>query len=85
MGIITRIGRAPGVRRLVKKPNSPAESRENPDEEEWDPLWCAQCRREVLFGARRCPHCGGEAITANELARRRGDLPSPPGSGPTDW
>lgn len=84
MGIITRMGRAPGVRRLVKKHDSPAVTREDPDDRDWDPLWCAGCGREVLFEAPRCPHCGGEAVTANELARRSGDLPSP-GKGPTDW
>ena len=85
MGIITRIGSAPGVRRFVKKQNTPAESRENPDEEERDPRWCAGCGREVLFEAERCRHCGGEALNANELARRSGDLPAPPGRGPSDW
>lgn len=85
MGLITRMGRAPGVRRLVKKHDSPAESRVDPDEEEREPLWCARCLREVLFEASRCPDCGGEAVTANELARRSGDLPTPPGRGPADW
>jgi hypothetical protein len=85
VGIITRIGRAPGVRRFVKKPDSPGVSRENPDDEDWDPLWCADCRREVLFGAARCPHCDGDAVTANELARRSGDRPTPPGTGPAEW
>jgi hypothetical protein len=85
MGIITRIGRAPGVRRLVRKPNAPGEVRESPDDEEWDPRWCAGCGREVLFDAPRCPHCGGEPLSATELARRAGDLPPPAGSGPTSW
>lgn len=85
MGIITRLGRAPGVRRLVKKHEAPGVVREDPDEEDRDPRWCAECGREVLFEATRCRHCGGEAVTANELARRSGDLPSPPGRGPTDW
>jgi predicted RNA-binding Zn-ribbon protein involved in translation (DUF1610 family) len=85
MGIITRIGSAPGVRRLVKKHESPAVIRENPDEEDRDPLWCASCGREVLFGEPRCRHCGGVAVTADEQARRNGDLPRHPGSGPTDW
>ena len=85
MGILTRIGRAPGVRRLVKKPGSPAVTWENPDEEDGDPLWCASCRREVLFGEPRCRRCGGQALTAEELARRSGELPPRPGYGPTDW
>lgn len=85
VGIITRIGRAPGVRRLVKKLDSPAVTREDPHDGDWDPLWCASCGREVLFEAPRCPHCGGPAVTGNELARRRGDLPASPGSGPTAW
>jgi hypothetical protein len=85
MGIITRIGRAPGVRRLVRKPNAPGEVRESPDDEERDPRWCADCRREVLFDMPRCRHCGGEPVTGTELARRSGDLPAPPGTGPADW
>jgi hypothetical protein len=85
MGIITRIGRTPGVRRLVKKQDSPAVVRENPDDEERDPLWCASCRREVLFGEPRCRQCGGQAVTADELARRSGDLPPVSGRGPADW
>ncbi|HEX4428928.1 MAG TPA: hypothetical protein VHZ96_06645 [Frankiaceae bacterium] len=85
MGIITRIGRAPGVRRLVKKHDSPGVIRENPDEEDREPLWCTDCGREVLFEEPRCRHCGGAAVTANELAHRAGDLPPRPGSGPTDW
>lgn len=85
MGIITRIGRAPGVRRLVKKPESPGVVREDPDEEDREPLWCAGCRREVLFGVARCRDCGGEPVTASELARRSGNLPPPPGRGPADW
>ncbi len=85
MGIITRIGRAPGVRRLVKRHDSPAVIRENPDELDRDPLWCASCGREVLFGEPSCRHCGGVAVTADELARRSGDLPPRSGRGPTDW
>ena len=85
MGIITRIGRAPGIRNLVKKLDSPAVNREDPDNEDRDPLWCADCRREVLFDAPRCRHCGGPAVTSEELARRSGDLPPRPGRGPTDW
>jgi hypothetical protein len=85
MGIIARMGTAPGVRRLIKKHDSPAAVRENPDEEDRDPLWCASCRREVLFEEPRCRHCGGVAVTADELARRSGDLPRQPGSRPTDW
>ena len=85
MGIITRLGRAPGVRRLVKKHDSPAVTWEDPDREDRDPLWCASCGREVLFGAPSCRHCGGPAVTSDELARRSGDLPPRPGRGPTDW
>ena len=85
VGIITRIGRAPGVRRLVKKHDSPAVTWEDPDREDRDPLWCASCGREVLFDAPSCRHCGGAAVTSDELARRSGDLPPRPGSGPTDW
>jgi len=85
VGIITRVGRAPGIRRLVKKHDSPSVVREAPEEEDRDPLWCAGCRREVLFDATRCPHCGGQAVTATELARRSGNLPTRPGSGPADW
>jgi hypothetical protein len=85
MGIITRIGSAPGVRRLVRKLEAPAVIRENPDDEDRDPLWCANCGREVLFAQASCRHCGGTAVTANELARRAGDLPPKPGAGPTAW
>lgn len=85
MGIITRLGRTPGLRRLVERHESPEVVREDPDEAERDPRWCAGCGREVLFQATRCRHCGGEALTANELARRSGLLPPPAGSGPTDW
>jgi hypothetical protein len=85
MGVITRIGRTPGIRRLIKRQDSPAVVREDPDEEDRDPLWCASCRREVLFGEPRCRNCGGLAVSAHELARRSGDLPARPGHGPTDW
>jgi predicted RNA-binding Zn-ribbon protein involved in translation (DUF1610 family) len=85
VGIITQIGRAPGVRRLVRKPAAPAEVRESPDDEDRDPRWCASCRREVLFEMTRCPQCGGEPVTGTELARRDGSLPPPPGAGPTSW
>jgi predicted RNA-binding Zn-ribbon protein involved in translation (DUF1610 family) len=84
MGIITRMGRAPGIRRLVKKHDSPGVIREDPDELERDPLWCVSCGREVLFDEPRCRQCGGQAVTADELARRSGDLPRT-GRGPTDW
>ncbi len=85
MGIITRMGRAPGIRRLVKKHESPGVIREDPDELDRDPLWCAGCKREVLFDEPECRHCGGPAVTADELARRSGDLPRHPGRGPADW
>jgi hypothetical protein len=39
----------------------------------------------VLLGLARCLHCGGAPLTAAELARDRGDLPPPPGRGPTSW
>jgi hypothetical protein len=85
VGIITRIGRAPGVRRLVRKPNAPGVVQENPDDEDREPMWCANCRREVLFELTRCPHCGGDPVTGTELTRRAGDLPAPPGASPTAW
>jgi hypothetical protein len=85
VGIITRIGRAPGVRRFVRRADAPGEVRESPDDEDWTPMWCSGCGREVLFDLPRCPHCGGEPLSSTELARRAGDLPSPPGRGPTDW
>ena len=85
MGIITRIGRAPGVRRLVRKPKGEEFSIESPDDEERDPMWCASCGREVLFDSRQCRHCGGDAVTANELARRAGNLPPSANSSPTNW
>ncbi len=85
MGIITRMGSAPGIRRLVRKHESPAVTRENPDEHDGDPLWCASCGREVLFAEPRCRQCGGVAVTADELAFRSGDRPRHPGDGPADW
>lgn len=85
MGIITRIGSAPGVRRLVRRPPAPGEVRESPDDDDRTPLWCVECRREVLFGLPRCGDCGGAAVSAEELARRTGALPPPAGRGPSDW
>jgi hypothetical protein len=85
VGLITRIGSAPGVRRLVRRREGDGVVAESPDPEERDPRWCASCGREVLLGVSRCLHCGGEPRTAAELARRRGDLPSPPGRGPSSW
>jgi len=85
VGLITRIGRAPGVRRLVRKREGDGVVIESPDPEDRDPRWCADCGREVLLGLARCLHCSGVPLTAAELARRRGDLPPPPGRGPTSW
>jgi predicted RNA-binding Zn-ribbon protein involved in translation (DUF1610 family) len=85
VGLITRIGRAPGVRRLVRRREGDGVVIESPDPEDSDPRWCAACGREVLLGLARCPQCGGAALTATELARRSGDLPSPPGRGPSSW
>jgi hypothetical protein len=85
VGIITRIGSAPGVRRLVRRLPAPGEVRESPDDEERTPLWCVECRREILFELPRCPDCGGLAVSTEELARRTGGLPPQPGTGPTDW
>jgi hypothetical protein len=82
VGLITRIGRAPGVRRLVRKRDGDGVVIESPDPEDRDPSWCADCGREVLLGLARCLQCGGVPLTAAELARRRGDLPPPPGRGP---
>jgi hypothetical protein len=84
VGIITRIGNAPGVRRLVKRQQQPGEVRENPDPDDREPVWCADCRREILFDLAQCPDCGGPAVSAEELARRTGGLPRT-GIGPTDW
>jgi hypothetical protein len=85
VGLITRIGRAPGVRRLVRRREGDGVISESPDPEDRDPRWCAVCGREVLLGLARCLHCGGAPRTAAELARRRGDLPPPPGRGPASW
>jgi hypothetical protein len=85
VGLITRIGRAPGVRRLVRRHAGDDVVVESPDPEERDPRWCSLCGREILLGLTRCLHCGGAPSTAAELARRNGDLPSPPGRGPTSW
>jgi hypothetical protein len=85
VGIITRIGRAPGVRRLVRRREGDGVVTESPDPEDRDPRWCAACGREVLLGVARCLHCGGAPRTAVDLARRRGDLPQPPGRGPASW
>jgi hypothetical protein len=85
VGIITRIGRAPGVRRLVRKHAGADVVIESPDPEDLDPRWCAACGREMLLGLARCLRCGGAPMSANELARQRGDLPAPPGRGPSSW
>jgi hypothetical protein len=85
VSLITRIGRAPGVRRLVRRHQGDGIVSESPDPEDRDPLWCAACGREVLLGLDRCLDCGGEPRTATELARRRGDLPPSPGRGPASW
>lgn len=75
VGMITRLGNAPGVRRLVRRREIPGEVRENSDEDVAEPTWCADCRRELLFNISRCPDCGGMARTAQEMARQKGDLP----------
>jgi hypothetical protein len=85
VGIITRIGQAPGVRRLVRKRLGDGVVTESPDPEDRDPRWCATCGREVLLGLTRCLHCGGPPVTAAELARRSGDSPPPAGRGPSSW
>jgi hypothetical protein len=85
VGLITRIGRAPGVRRLIRRHERDGVVIESPDPEDRDPRWCAACGREVLLGLAQCLHCGGAPRTAAELARHRGDLPRPPGRGPTSW
>ena len=85
VGLIIRIGRAPGVRRLVRKRDGAGVVSESPDPEDRDPRWCADCGREVLLGIDTCLHCGGSPLTGAEQARRRGDLPPPPGRGPTSW
>jgi hypothetical protein len=84
MGVITRLGKAPGVRRLIRRMPTPAEVSESPDDEDRMPLWCADCRRELLFDVPRCPDCGGTAVSTEELARRTGGLPRS-GIGPSDW
>jgi hypothetical protein len=85
MGIITRIGSAPGARRLVRRAPRPGEVRENGDDDDLEPKWCAECRREVLFELPKCPDCGGEPMTATELSRHVGDLPQAGSSSPTAW
>jgi hypothetical protein len=85
VGLITRIGQAPGVRRLVRKKDGDGVVTESPDPEDRDPRWCADCGREVLLGLATCLHCGGPPLTTAELSRRRGDRPSPPGRGPASW
>ena len=85
MGIITRIGQAPGVRRLVRKRLGDGVVTESPDPADRDPRWCATCGREVLLGLSRCLHCGGAPVTAAELARRNGDAPPPADHGPSSW
>lgn len=84
MGLIIRIGAAPGVRRLVRRQPSPGEVREDPDEEDRTPLWCGDCRREILFELSRCPDCGGPAVSAEELSRLTGGAPLA-GRGPSEW
>jgi hypothetical protein len=84
VGVITRIGNAPGVRKLVRRHPRPAQVRESPDDDDYTPLWCGQCRRELLFEVPQCPDCGGPAVTAEELARRTGGLPRT-GISPSDW
>ena len=79
-----RLGQAPGLRRLVRKRDGDRVVVESPDPEDLDPRWCAGCGREVLLGLSTCLHCGGQPLTAAELARRRGDAP-PRGQGPTSW
>src|SRR3954447_18297504 len=71
VGIITRIGRAPGVRRLVRKRDGDGVVTESPDPEDRDPRWCAACGREVLLGLARCLHCGGPPPGAPRLGLRR--------------
>jgi hypothetical protein len=84
MGLITRIGQAPGVRRLVRRREGDGVVTESPDPEDRDPRWCGTCGREVLLGLARCLHCGGQPTTAADLAQRHGDRP-PPGRGPASW
>jgi hypothetical protein len=84
VGVITRIGNAPGLRRLVRRQPRPPDVRESPDGDDRVPMWCADCRRELIFDVPRCPDCGGPAVSAAELARRTGGLPRT-GMGPADW
>lgn len=84
MGVITRIGNAPGVRRLVRRRPVESQIRESPDDDDREPLWCVDCRREILFDLTRCPDCGGSVVTTEQLARRTGGLPSA-GPSPTQW
>ena len=60
------------------------EVRESPDDDQREPLWCLDCRREILFDLTRCPDCGGSVVSTEELARRTGALKRP-GPAPTDW
>ena len=84
MTVITRIARAPGVRRLVRKHDEPATAeRLTPDDEDDEPTWCLDCGREALFAESTCATCGGEVLSIDELSRRRRTAPPPPGSGPT--
>jgi len=85
VGVITRIGNAPGVRRLVRRQRPPGEVRESPDDDDYSPLWCLDCRREILFDLPTCPDCGGVTVSTEELARRTGGLPPASGPGPADW
>jgi hypothetical protein len=85
MGIITRIGNSPGARRLVKRAPRPGEVRENGDDDDDEPKWCADCHREVLFELPKCPDCGGKPLTATELAQHVGDLARPGSASPTSW
>lgn len=63
MSLITRIGRAPGVCRLVHKREGDGVVTESPDPEYRDPRWCADCGREVLLGLATCLRCGGPLLT----------------------
>jgi hypothetical protein len=85
MGIITRIGGAPGARRLVRRAPRPGEVRENGDDDENEPMWCSGCRREVMFELTTCPECGGVPMTVLELSRHDGDLPAAGAASPTAW
>jgi hypothetical protein len=84
VGVITRIGNAPGLRRLVRRRPAPGQVLESPDDDDREPLWCLDCRREILFDLAACPDCGGSAVTTEELARRTG-AHRWSGPGPTDW